>query len=151
MNIWFFYEYFFIGLKTLTCVRMCAPPTHSRAFWKLISSVSVMAVVNVSCAGCKIDYWRFIKNFHSENSNFIEFLQAHGVLPTTVTCPNCEVQCKYRTDIHQFFCGKWCYLAKTKSRHQCNYAVSICKGSFLDKTHLPSWQIGLFVNHWLQK
>ena len=34
---------------------------------------------------------------------------------------------------------------------QCNYTVSLYKGTFLDKTHLPPWEVSLFVNHWLQK
>ena len=105
----------------------------------------------VTCNGCDYDSWRFIKIFHSDSDNFIDYLQAHSVLPTSVSCPNCQSVCRYRKDRHSFVCGQWIAVAKTKRRRQCNYSVSLYKGTFLDKTHLPPWEIALFINHWLDK
>ena len=41
------------------------------------------------CAGCNLDYWLVIRRFHSEPEEVLNFLRKHGVLPLTVTCPNC--------------------------------------------------------------
>ncbi|XP_066974324.1 uncharacterized protein [Macrobrachium rosenbergii] len=110
-----------------------------------------MATVQVTCAGCPLDPWRFIKNFHSENENFFEYLKSHGVLPTGVVCPKCDESCKYRSDRLQFYCGRYWKISKSKKRVQCNYSVSLYKGTFLDNTHLQPWEIGLLVIHWLEK
>ena len=134
-------------------VYVRTPATHAPLFFsKFITHLLIeMATVSVTCNGCDFDPWLFIKNFHSENEAFLDYLKAHGVLPTSVTCPNCEIQCRYRTDRHQFVCDQWHNVAKTKRRRRCNYSVSLYKGTFLDKTHLPPWEIGLFINHWLLK
>ena len=110
-----------------------------------------MALIEASCNGCMYDQWRFIKNFHSDSDNFIEYLQAHGVLPKGVICPECDEPCSYRSDRHQFYCGRYRKIPKKKLKKQCSYSVSLYKGTFLDRTHLPPWEIGLFINHWLDK
>ena len=73
-----------------------------------------MAVVEVSCHGCKEDYWGFIKRFHSDSDAFVAFLKAHGVLPVSVTCPECNKQCRFNAENHMFICGQWKKVAKTK-------------------------------------
>ena len=95
--------------------------------------MAVVNVTNVTCGGCPLDYWRFIKNFYGENDSFIEYLKAHGVLPVSVNCPDCDKECRYRKEKHLFVCGQWKKIAKTKRRKQCNYSVSLFKGTFLGK------------------
>ena len=92
----------------------------------------VMATVNITCNGCDYDYFRFIKNFHSENENAIEYLQAHSVLPTEVKCQKCNLPCSYRSDIHQFYYNRAVRISKKKRKRICNYTVSLYKGSFLE-------------------
>ena len=64
---------------------------------------------------------------------YTEYLQAHGVLALSVNCPNCDKECRYRKEKHLFVCGQWKKIAKTKRRKQCNYSVSLFKGTFLGK------------------
>ena len=110
-----------------------------------------MAIVDVSCNGCSTDYFRFIKNFHSDNDNALDYLKAHGVLPTSVNCESCSLPCFYRSDRNSFYCRRSTPIAKCKRRKTCNYTVSLYKGTFLSRTRLPPWEILLFVNHWIQK
>ena len=73
------------------------------------------------------------------------------VLPRGVQCPNCKLPCKLREDRHQWYCGRYRALPKSKRRKQCNFTVSDYKGTFLEGTHLPAWELVCFCNHWLQK
>ncbi|XP_076045960.1 uncharacterized protein LOC143028154 [Oratosquilla oratoria] len=104
-----------------------------------------------SCAGCSYNYWKFIKEFYLDDNAAIQFLRNHGVLPSQVQCPYCEVPCTYREDRHSWYCGRWSKIAKTKRRKQCNFTTTDYKGTFLEGTHLKPSEIVCFVNHWLQK
>ena len=110
-----------------------------------------MATVDVTCAGCKFDYWLFIATFHRKDDLCYQFLREHGVLPTAVECPECHTPCRLRSDRRVWYCGRYRKLPKKKRSKQCNFSVSDFKGTFLEGTHLPAWQLVLFCNHWLQK
>ena len=78
-----------------------------------------MAHVKVTCGGCALDYFRFIKNCHSDNDNFIDFLQAHGVVLFSVECEHCKLPCSYRSHQHIFFyCGLTHCSCKEKNKNK---------------------------------
>ena len=111
---------------------------------------SIMAAVPDTCEDCTYTYWDFISDFNKKSSEAIDFLRKHGVLPKAVECPNCTLPCKLRADRHEWYCGRSRALPKKKKR-KCAFTVSDYKGTFLEGTHLPVWQIVLFCNHWLEK
>jgi len=86
-----------------------------------------------------------------ENEKSVSFLREHGVLPRSVSCPHCNLPCKYREDRHVWYCGRWKKIAKTKRRKSCVFSTSDYTGTFLQGTHLEPFKVVLFVNHWLQK
>ena len=110
-----------------------------------------MATVDDACGGCIYSNWEFTANFFQKSTVAADFLRRHGVLPRSVECPNCKLPCKLRQDRHQWYCGRYRALPKRKRSKQCNFTVSDYKGTFLEGTHLPVWELLLFCNHWLQK
>ena len=112
---------------------------------------SAMATINVTCTGCHFDYWEFIVKFHSKDDLCYEFLREHGVLPVGVECPECHTPCKLQSDRRVWYCGRYRKLPKKKRSKQCHFSVSDFKGTFLEGSHLPAWQLVLFCNHWLLK
>ncbi len=110
-----------------------------------------MATVEDTCGECSYTYWNFIAKFYEQSSVAIDFLRQHGVLPKAVECPNCTLPCKLREERHEWYCGQYRAFPKKKKRKQCNFTVSDYKGTFLEGTHLPVWQLLLFCNHWLEK
>lgn len=103
------------------------------------------------CTGCESNYFDFLQKHHRNNEASLTFLRSHGVLPTEVYCPRCKVLCNYREDTHQWYCGSWKKIAKTKRRKQCYFSVSDYRGTFLAGTPLAPYKILSFVNHWLSK
>ena len=109
-----------------------------------------MATVQDTCSGSTLSYFQCISKFFEQSSAAKEFLRDHGVLPRSVQCPNCNLPCKLREDRHQWYCGRYRAVGK-KKRKQCDFTVSDYKGTFLEGTHLPVWQLLCFYCHWLQK
>lgn len=70
------------------------------------------------------------------------FLRNHGVLPTDVVCPTCNLPCRYRKE------QRVVLRAVEKNRQN---SVSYYTGISLQGTHLSPSKILFFVNHWLQK
>ena len=67
----------------------------------------------VSCPGCPLSLWHFIARFFRKNKEFIEYLQEHGVLPTAVNCPHCNLPCHYRNralPVVQNYLAKYLYV-----------------------------------------
>ncbi|XP_068244671.1 uncharacterized protein [Palaemon carinicauda] len=108
-----------------------------------------MATVEITCNECEYSYYLFISMFYTNTPNFLDYLRAHGVLPTGVLCEKCELPCTLRQETNMFYCGRYVAVQKQK-RKQCNYSVSLFKGTFLENVRVPPWKIGLFVNHFLQ-
>ena len=86
--------------------------------------ILVMAIVQRTYNGCGYDYFRFIKNFHSDSANFIEYLKSHGVLPIGVNCGNCNQPYKYHSDLQQCYCSHYIKIAEAKRKKRCNYSVT---------------------------
>ncbi|XP_027218228.1 uncharacterized protein [Penaeus vannamei] len=107
--------------------------------------------MDTQCAACENNYFDFLAKYHRNNEASLQYLRDHGVLPVDVQCPHCKTPCHYRKDRHQWVCGAWTKIAKTKRRKQCNFTVSDYKGTFLSGTRLEPFQILSFVNHWLSK
>ena len=108
------------------------------------------------CDSCELDYHFVIAKYHGgvfpgHEKFALEFFRQHQVLPLAVKCPNCDSDCVYRADKHQWYCNSSVKVAKTKRRRRCGFVVSDYKGSFLEGTHLPPWKLLLFINHWLRK
>lgn len=70
------------------------------------------------------------------------FLRNHGVLPTDVVCPTCNLPCRYRKE------QRVVLRAVEKNRQN---SVSYYTGISLQGTHLSPSKILFYVNHWLQK
>lgn len=101
------------------------------------------------CDGCEYNYFKTIADFYENDDKSILFLRSHGVLPSTVICPNCGSACLYREDQKLWCCTHAYYLPKTRKRRYCNFSVADIEGSLLDKALIPPWKIILFVNHFI--
>ena len=91
------------------------------------------------CQTCSFDYYKSIFQFFNKKENSIVFLRKHGVLPTKVTCPKCNNQCKFRKKQNVWRCY----------RTRCSYSIADHKGTFIARAGLSPWKILLFVNNFL--
>lgn len=103
------------------------------------------------CGSCSSNYYQNILKFYDDDDTSVNYLKAHGVLPTNVMCPICNIKCVYREDRNQWRCNGVKMNKKTKKRVYCTFEVSNYKGSFLSNTRLPPWKIVLFANHYVSQ
>ena len=97
------------------------------------------------CDGCSHTFFHCISRFYKNNESSLEFFRAHGVLPTSVSCPTCNKVCSYRSDKHQWRCTSVFSVPKSKKRRFCNFVVSDYTGTFLSGTNLEPWKVLLFI------
>ncbi|XP_018013111.2 uncharacterized protein LOC108670165 [Hyalella azteca] len=110
-----------------------------------------MSADDVLCIGCKFDYLKTIGKFYGDNEASVEFLRSHGVLPLGVKCKKCHRPCSFRSDTRSWRCRRQ-FLDHLDGRKKCcNYEVSDCAGTLLEKSKIQPWKCLLFVNHWLSR
>ena len=61
--------------------------------------------------------------------NNLNFLRAHGVIPTSVICTKREKPCAYRQARKQWFCNNCKKIANTTKRRRCDFGTSDYKGN----------------------
>ena len=79
------------------------------------------------------------------------FLRQHGVLPSSVTCPNCNNKCSLHSDRPIWKCNRKIKVAKRRKFRRCGFCTSDYKGSFAEHCHFAVWKLVLFINAWLNK
>ena len=107
-------------------------------------------VVNMSCdVACDINYLEANFYFYNQDDAALDFLRKHRVLPRSVRCPKCDLDCVLRAG--SWRCPGNTKIKKTKRFKRCTFKRRDFKGTFLERSHLKPWKIVLFANQWLSK
>ena len=104
----------------------------------------------MSCNDCQYDLWQVIEEFRNNEEASLIYLRGHGVLPTTVVCPYCNINCIYRNKNHDWQCYGQVKHQKKKVK-LCNYRLNDRVGTFLQEIRVPAWKILLFVSAFHEK
>ena len=104
--------------------------------------VCLSSTMEALCVGCCLTEYKVIAKFLQKNIS-TAFLQEHGVLPSSVTCPNCNTPCTLRNDKPLWQCNTRIKVPKPKKKRD-NFSTSDYKCSFADHCHLPIWKF-IFV------
>lgn len=99
------------------------------------------------CDGCEITLSNISERIGANPEDYLQFLQKHGVLKTTMSCPDCGKQCKASGAKLLFRCSKWRLIDQQKIK--CNFFFSMKTNTWLKGKHLPLNKVCRFICMWL--
>ena len=102
------------------------------------------------CTGCRWEEYELVSVAFHNDERASDIFRAHGVLPSSVTCPSCDRPCTYYEHRRLWRCTR-SSKARNKRRRSCSFSVSDNNGTFLERTHLNPWQVLVFINLFIQK